>query len=327
MRRREFIGYLIGGAISCSSVAPAQQRKTVRRIGFISGASSAAAAGIIAGFLQGMQELGYTEGKDFTVEYRFAEGKYERFFEFSSEFARLKVDVIVLGTTAAIRALEQTTADIPIVMGYSTDPVGSGFVASLARPGGRITGLASSLDEMVSKQVQFMEMTVPGMRRLGVLTNPENPMTPPVLKGAEAAARQIGVAFVPVAARDAKEIDAAFSGFSRDQMDAAIVAPDAFFHSQHQRLVDLAIEARLPTIFAQREYVDSGGLMSYGDSLSEFLRRAATFVDKIFKGATPADLPVEQPTLFKLVINRRTADMLGLTIPLQLYALADEVIE
>ena len=326
MRRRSFLICLAGAATAGPNIASAQRRQ-IRRIGFISGASFAAASPHLAGFPRGMREHGYTEGKDFTIEWRFADGNYDRFPRIAAELAELKVDVIVLGTSAAIRAVEQETAEIPIVMGYSVDPVGNGFIASLARPGGRVTGLTSSLEEVVSKQVQFLAMSVPEMTRIGLLANPTNPVSPPAVNGAEAAVRHIGLGLVSLSASDVRGVDAAFSIFASERVGGIIVLPDAFFSNQRQQLADLALQAGLPSIFAQREYAESGGLMSYGESLFEFFRRAATFVDKIFKGAKPADLPVEQPTFFRLVINRKTADLLGLSIPAQLYALADEVIE
>jgi putative tryptophan/tyrosine transport system substrate-binding protein len=240
---------------------------------------------------------------------------------------RLKVEVIVVSTPAGIRPTQQATSTIPIVMGYSTDPIGSGFVTSLARPGGNVTGLASSLDDIVPKQIELLASAVPGLSRVGLLVNPGNPNTPPVLKSAQASARQAGFVLVVVEAQTPGELEAALVTLTKERVGAVIVIADAFFNSQRRRLVELALQVRLPTMFGQREYAQEGGLMSYGESLFEFYRRAASYVDKIFKGAKPADLPIEQPTLFKLVINRKTADALGVTIPSQLYIFADEVIE
>jgi ABC-type uncharacterized transport system substrate-binding protein len=298
----------------------------MRRVGFLGG-GTVSLQPIYNGLLQGMRELGYREGKDFVVEWRLAEGQYERFSEFSAEMVRLKVEVIVVSTPAAIRPTQQATSTIPIVMGYSTDPIGSGFVTSLARPGGNVTGLASSLDDIVPKQIELLASAVPSLSRVGLLVNPGNPNTPPVLKSAQASARQAGFVLVAVEAQTPSELEAALVTLTKERVGAVIVIADAFFNSQRRRLVELALQARLPTMFGQREYAQEGGLMSYGESLFEFYRRAANYVDKIFKGAKPADLPIEQPTLFKLVINRKTADALGLTIPPQLYIFADEVIE
>ena len=323
MKRRKFIT-LLGGAAAWPLAASAQQADGMRRIGFLGG-GTVSLQPIYNGLLQGMRELGYREGKDFVVEWRLAEGQYERFTEFAAEMVRLKVEVIVVSTPAGIRPTQQATSTIPIVMGYSTDPIGSGFVTSLARPGGNVTGLASSLDDIVPKQIELLASTVPGLSRVGLLVNPGNPNTPPVLKSAQVSARQAG--FVLVAVEAPSELEAALVTLSKERVGAVIVIADAFFNSQRRRLVELALQARLPTMFGQREYAQEGGLMSYGESLFEFYRRAASYVDKIFKGAKPADLPIEQPTLFKLVINRKTADALGVTIPSQLYIFADEVIE
>ena len=326
MRRREFITLLGGAAVTWPITARAQQADGMRRIGFLGG-GTVSLQPIYNGLLQGMRELGYREGKDFVVEWRLAEGQYERFAEFAAEMVRLKVEVIVVSTPAGIRPTQQATSTIPIVMGYSTDPIGSGFVTSLARPGGNVTGLASSLDDIVPKQIELLASAVPGLSRVGLLVNPGNPNTPPVLKSAQASARQAGFVLVPVEAQTPSELEAALVTLTKERVGAVIVNADAFFNSQRRRLVELALRVRLPTMFGQREYAQEGGLMSYGESLFEFYRRAASYVDKIFKGAKPADLPIEQPTLFKLVINRKTADALGVTIPPQLYIFADEVIE
>jgi putative ABC transport system substrate-binding protein len=326
MKRREFITLLGGTAATWPLAARAQQADGMRRIGFLGG-GTVSLQPIYNGLLQGMRELGYREGKDFVVEWRLAEGQYERFTEFAAEMVRLKVEVIVVATPAGIRPTQQATSTIPIVMGYSTDPIGSGFVTSLARPGGNVTGLASSLDDIVPKQIELLASAVPGLSRVGLLANPGNPNTPPVLKSAQVSARQAGFVLVAVEAQTPSELEAALVTLSKERVGAVIVIADAFFNSQRRRLVQLALQARLPTMFSQREYAQEGGLMSYGESLFEFYRRAASYVDKIFKGAKPADLPIEQPTLFKLVINRKTADALGVTIPSQLYIFADEVIE
>ena len=325
MKRREFIT-LLGSAAAWPLAARAQQPDGMRRIGFLGG-GTVALQPIYNGLLQGMRELGYREGKDFVVEWRLAEGQYERFTEFAAEMVRLKVEVIVVSTPAAIRPTQQATSTIPIVMGYSTDPIGSGFVTSLAHPGGNVTGLASSLDDIVPKQIELLASAVPGLSRVGLLVNPGNPNTPPVLKSAQASARQAGFVLVAVEAQTPSELETALVTLTKERVGAVIVIADAFFNSQRRRLVELALQARLATMFGQREYAQEGGLMSYGESLFEFYRRAANYVDKIFKGAKPADLPIEQPTLFKLVINRKTADALGVTIPPQLYIFADEVIE
>jgi putative ABC transport system substrate-binding protein len=328
LKRREFITLLGGAAVAWPLTAHAQQAGKVWRIGFIAGASRASAFdNILIGFPQGMRELGYAEGKDFTIEWRYADGAYERFPEIAADLVRLKVDVFVLGTPAAVRSVQQATSTIPIIMGYSTDPVGNGFVTSLARPGGNITGLTGSSDDTAPKQMELLATIVPNISRVGVLMNPSNPNSSPILKSAQAAAQTVRLVVIPVEARTPAEIETAFAVLVRDRAEAMMVTSDGFFNTQRQRITELALRHRLPSMFSQREYAEAGGLMSYGESLKEFFRRAATFVDKIIKGAKPGDLPIEQPTLFKLVINHKTADALGVTIPPQLYLFADEVIE
>ena len=327
IERRRFLATLGGAAAAWPLAAGAQQGSKVWRIGWLSGASREATSGLQSAFLQGMRELGYFEGRDFVMESRFADGKYERYPEFAAELVRLKVDVILTGATSNIRTLQRATTTIPIVLAYSTDPVGNGFVASLAHPGGNITGLSGSSDDTSPKQLELVATVVPNVSRVGLLGNPATPTYTGVRKGAENAAQKAGLSFVPVEARDPQEIDNAFAAFGKERVQAFIAAGDALFFAQRQRIAELALRNRLPSIFSTREYAQAGGLMSYGENLSDFYRRAASFVDKIFKGAKPADLPIDQPTRFNLVINRKTADALGVTIPPQLYIFADEVIE
>ena len=327
MRRRDVIALLGGAAAAWPLAARAQQPGKVWRIGFLAGGQRAAVFHILAGFPQGMRELGYVEGKHFTIEWRFAEGNLERIPGFAAEFVRMRVDIIVVATAAAVRAVQQATNTIPIVMSYSTDPVGNGFVASFARPGGNTTGLASSTDDTAPKQLELLAAIAPTITHIGLLGKPGNPNHASVLKRAQAAARTAGLAVVPVEANTPEEIENAFAALARERVGAIIGATDALFVSQRRRIAELALHGRLPSMFGQREFVEAGGLMSYGESIKEFNRRAAVFVDKIFKGAKPGDLPIEQPTRFNLVINRKTADALGVTIPPQLYILADEVIE
>jgi ABC-type uncharacterized transport system substrate-binding protein len=327
MRRRDFIKVLAGSAAAWPLAARAQQGGKIWRIGMLSGASREGASTNYDAFLQGMRELGYAEGRDFILEARFAGGKYERFPELAGELVRLKVDALITGTAAAIRTLQRATTTIPIVLAYSTDPVGNGFVASLARPGGNITGLSGSSDDTSPKQLELVTTVVPNASRIGLLGNPASPTFSGVRTSAEIAAQKVGLTIVPVEARNAQEIESAFAEFDKQRVQAFIVAGDAVFFTQRRQIADLALRNRLPSMFSQREYAQTGGLMSYGENLSEFFRRAASFVDKIFKGAKPGDLPIEQPTRFNLVINRKTADALGVTIPAQLYIFADEVIE
>jgi putative ABC transport system substrate-binding protein len=308
----------------------AQQRERVRRIGFLYGSIPLTQLGsedLSRAFIQGMLELGYLEGKDFVVEWRSAAGQYERLADLAAELARLKVDVIVTGSAAAVRPAQQATTTIPIVMAYSTDPVGNGFVASLARPGGNTTGLAGSSDDSAPKQLELLTTVMPRLSRVAILTNPQNPNSAAVIKSAQSAAEKVGLVVVPVEARSLEEIEDAFAAIAKQSIAAVVVGLDAVFFVHRQQLAQLALDNRLASMFPVRDYAAAGGLMSYGESLRDFYHRAASFVDKIFKGATPSDLPIEQPTRFKLVINRKTADALGLTIPPQLYIFADEVIE
>jgi ABC-type uncharacterized transport system substrate-binding protein len=327
VRRREFIT-LLGGAVAAWPLAAgAQQSGKIRRIGLLSGAAREATSTNYDAFLQGMRELGYVEGRDFVMEYRFADGSYERFPELAAELVRLNADVIVTGTTAAIRSLQQATTTIPIVLAYSTNPVGNGFVASLARPGGNITGLSGSSEDTSPKQLELVATTVPNVTRIGMLGNPATPTYADVRKAAQNAAEKVGLTLVPIEARNSQEIESAFAEFNNQHVQAFVAAADAVFFTQRRQIAELALRNRLPSMFSQREYAEAGGLMSYGENLANFFRRAASFVDKILKGAKPGDLPIEQPTRFNLVINRKTADALGVTIPPQLYIFADEVIE
>jgi putative ABC transport system substrate-binding protein len=327
MRRREFIALLGGVAAAWPLTARGQQGAKVWRIGFLAGAPSEANLRNYASFVDGMRELGYVEKKDFVIETRSASGQYERFPELAAELIRLKVDVIVTAAGAAVRTLQDATTTIPIVWVYSTDPVGNRFVASLARPGGNITGLAASSNDTAPKQLELLAMIAPSASRIGVLGNPKNPNFASVLKNAQVAGERAGFSITPVTAGNVEEIERAFAAFDKQGIRGVIATTDAVFFAQRQHIAELALARRLPTMFSQREYVEAGGLMSYGENLSDFFRRAAVFVDKIFKGAKPADLPIEQPTRFHLVINHNTADALGLTIPPQLYTFADEVIE
>ena len=326
MQRREFfIGLTAAGVLP--SIVAAQPAK-VSRIGFISGASREILfqAGLADAFTQGMRELGYAEGKNYLIEWRFADGQYDVFPKLAAELVGLKVDIIVTGTPGAIRAIQQATSTVPIVMAYSTDPVGDGLVESLARPGGNTTGLASSLDESVPKQMELIAAVVPDLKRVGIVSNPQNPQAS-ALATAKVAARSAGLDLVSVNAKNAQELTDAFTTLVKERVGATIVLSDAYFNGERTRIAELAISHRVPTIFAQRQYVAAGGLMSYGETLADFFRRSALYVDKIIKGARPSDLPVEQPTRFFLVINLKTTNSLGLSIPPALLARADEVIE
>jgi len=320
----------LGGASAWPLTARAQQAGTVRRIGFLYGSIPPTQLGsedLGRAFIQGMLELGYLEGKDFVVEWRSAAGQYERLTDLAAELARLKVDVIVTGSAAAVRPAQQATTTIPIVMTCSTDPVGNGFVASLARPGGNTTGLAGSSDDSAPKQLELLTTVMPRLSRVAILTNPQNPNSAAVIKSAQSAAEKVGLLVVPVEARSLEEVEDAFAAVAKQSIAAVVVGLDAVFIVHRQQLAQLALDNKLASMFPIHDFAAAGGLMSYGESLRDFYHRAASFVDKIFKGAKPSDLPIEQPTRFKLVINRKTAEALGLTIPPQLYIFADEVIE
>jgi putative tryptophan/tyrosine transport system substrate-binding protein len=329
MRRRDFIT-LLGGAAAWPRAARAQQPAKAWRIGFLAGGSRPIPvdSNPYGSFSRGMRELGYIEGHDFTIEWRFAEGRVDAFPDLAGELVRLKVDVIVLGTPGAVPAVQRATSTIPIVMGDSTDPVGRGFVASLAHPGGNITGLANSRDDTAPKQIELLAATVPKLKdRVGFALNPDNIGHPPLLTILEAAAHKTGLALLPVEMRKVQDIAGAFAILTEKRVGAVLFPADPFFFSQRQLIAELASKAHLPTMFTQREYVEAGGLMYYGESLADFYFRAAFYVDKILRGVKPADLPIQQPTRFFLVINLKAAKALDLVIPPNLLAIADEVIE
>jgi putative tryptophan/tyrosine transport system substrate-binding protein len=314
LRRREFIGLLGGaaGALVAPHRARAQQSPKIWHIGVVvEGMRSAA----YDGFLQGMSDLGYVAGTNYVIDWRFADGRYLRTMELVGDFTKLNIDLIFLGSPAMIYPVRQATHTIPIVMGYSTDPVGNGFVPNLAHPGGNITGVASSGEDLSPRQLTLLAATVPKLARVGLIQNPESSSYSPALKSMQAAAQMAGLELVSLEARVPQEIDAAFEMLGRGQVGALAVAADRFFLTQQQRFADLALKYRLPTMFAERSFVEAGGLMSLGESLKGFYRHAATYVDKIFKGARPGDLPVEQLSLLDLVINRKTAAELGLMLP------------
>ncbi len=274
-----------------------------------------------------MRELGYVEGKNLVIEWRSADGKYERFPLLAAELVQLKVDVIVTVTPPATSAAQKATTTIPIVMGTTGDPVGNGFIKSLARPGGNITGLTSIVSDLGPKHMEMLLSMVPRLSRVAVLLNPDNLAHIGVLKNVQAAAQRTSLKILPVKARTPQEIENAFSLMTREHAGAVIVAGDGFLTQQRRQIAELAVKNRLPSITGIKEYPETGGLMSYGQNLADQYRRAAVYVDKILKGAKPGDLPVEQPTRLALVINRKTAKALGLTIPQSLLIMADKVIE
>jgi putative ABC transport system substrate-binding protein len=306
--------------------AAAQPPAKVARIGILSPAA-AASTPLSEAIRQGLHELGYVEGQNIVIEYRFAEGRDERLADLAAELVRLKVDVIVAGGAAAIRAAQHATRTIPIVMAGTPDPVAQGFVTSLARPGGNTTGLSLLNVDLPGKRLELLKETVPQSARIAVLANPAGAYYKPMMHDLTVAARVLGVQLHVVELRSADQLDTAFAAMTQAGANALIVMADpALMDGLRGQVVDLAATSRLPAMYAWKMYVEAGGLMSYGPSLPGIYRYAATYVDKILKGAKPADLPVEQPTKFELVINLKTAQALGVTIPPTLLFLADEVI-
>ncbi len=308
--------------------AGAQPNGKVYRIGFIQTAPRKEIGHLIKSLDDGLRELGYVEGRNVVFERRFADGKQERLAALAVELVKLKVDIIVTGSNPVIAAVRQATATIPVVMAVSRDPVGSGFIASLARPGGNITGLANDpAPEIMGKNLELLKEVVPRASRVALLWNPV-PAGAAIYKNAvETAARNLGVTLQSVEIRAENEFESAFAAMIRERANGVVVTSDPIFLGSRSQLVRLAGRHRLPTVYVQREFVEAGGLMSYGGNLAYQFRRAAVYVDKILKGAKPADLPVEQPTQFDLVVNMRTAKDLGIKIPNSVLALATKVIE
>ena len=327
MDRRAFLGTLAGGLLASPFAAEAQQAAKVARIGILA-LDRAAAPHNLEALRQGLRDLGYVEGRNAVIEYRDAEGKSERLPALAAELVALKVDVIVAPATPHALAAKQATRTLPIIFIGVADPVTSGLVTSLARPGGNITGLSALAPELVGKGLEQLKQAVPGVSRVAVLWQPGGQgerTAKDMLKGAEVAARALGVRLQVVEARGPEDFDRAFSDMTTARAGALTVIGTVMFFNERRRFVDLAAKHRLPAVYPWRDYVDAGGLMSYGPNLVDMWRRAATYVDRILKGAKPADLPVEQPTKFELVINLKTAKALGLTIPPSVLARADVV--
>jgi len=306
--------------------AEAQPPTKIPRIGFLGVTSPSTISARIEAFRQGLRELGYVEGKNIVIEYRWAEGKFDRLPDLVGELVRLKVEVIVTGGPADTSAAKKATATIPVVMGFDNDPVGSGFVTSLARPGGNITGLSTISPELSGKRLELLKEVVPRLSRVAVFGTSIQPGNAQSLRETELAAEALRVKLQYLDILDPKDIETAFRTAGKGRTDAVLVLQSPVFNSQRARLTDLAAKNRLPAVYAQPEYVESGGLMTYGPSMTDLFRRAATYVDKILKGANPADLPVEQPIKFEFVINLKTAKQIGLTIPPEVLARADKVI-
>ncbi len=327
--RRKLIVALGAGALAAPLGSFAQQQGKVWRVGFLALRARPISldADYVGAFQRALRELGYVEGQNLVIDWRFAEGRTELLPVFAAELIQLKVDVIVINGTAAANAAQKATATIPIVFPNTGDPVAAGYVKSLARPGGNMTGLSNISNDIIPKHLEMLLSMVPKLTRVAVLLNSSNKANILNLERIQSAAKRTSVKILPVEARTAPEIESAFSAMARDKAGAVIVINDTFFIQQRRQIAELAAKNRLPSISAVREYAEAGGLLSYGSSITDNNRRVATYVDKIFKGAKPADLPVEQPTKFELFINGKTAKALGLKIPQSLLISADKVIE
>ena len=329
MRRREF-STLLGGAATASTVWPfaaRAQQKATPVIGYLGGATPGPSAPTVAGFRQGLSETGYVEGQNVAIEYRWAEGRYDRLPALAADLVGRKVDVIVAGADPAARAAKNATSTIPIVFIAGGDPVGEGLVASLARPGGNLTGVSFLAAELNPKRFELLSELVPQARVIALLVNPNIPATERVMRDVQEAARAKGVQLHILKASTESEIDAAFAALVQRQAGALVVSADPFFYSRREQIVALAARHAVPAIYEFREFATAGGLISYGTSLTAVFRQVGIYAGKILKGAKPADLPVVQPTTFELVINLKTAKALGLTIPPSILSRADEVIE
>ena len=328
-RRRQILIALGSGALIAPYASLAQQNNKIRRIGFLVAAARPPSidAHYMGAFVRGLRDLGYVEGKNFVIEWRFADGNYQRLPALAGELVGLNLDVLVTGGTAANSALQKATTTIPIVNATMSDPVGNGFAKSLTHPGGNITGLALATTDMSPKHVELLRLIVPKLTSLGVLVNLGNSAHPAVAKSITTNAQRLGIKVRILDARNADGLTRNFSIMKQERTEAVIAVVYAFFISQRREIAELALKNNLPSMFSAQEHVEAGGLMSYGQNLADHYRRAAAYVDKIFKGAKPGNLPIEQPAVFSLTINSKTAKALGLEIPQELLLRADKVIE
>jgi putative tryptophan/tyrosine transport system substrate-binding protein len=327
--RRAFVAGTLG-LLAAPLAVEAQPATKIHRIGFLGSGSASGDPRTRDAFREGLRELGWVEGQNLVIEYRFAEGRPDRLRDLAAELVRLKVDVIAAGPTPPVLAAKKATGTVPIVGMSLTDPVGLGLVASLARPGGNVTGVAYGVGmETFGKGLELLKETVPPVRRVAILSNPESPTQPLLITSVKSAARSLGLELRLLDVRGPTQFDGAFAAMARDGAEALFVQTDPAYllPGAAAQLADLAAKFRLPSMHAQRAAVEAGGLMSYGPSIVALYRRGAVLVDKILKGAKPADLPIEQPTKFELVINLKTAKTLGLTIPPSVLARTDEVIQ
>jgi putative tryptophan/tyrosine transport system substrate-binding protein len=325
MRRRQFMT-LLGGAATWPLATRAQQPAKVAQIGFMGPAPAVTYLPRVEALRAGLRDLGYVEGKNIVIEFRWADS-VEQLPEMAAELVRMKVDIIFASSSTYVEPARQATKTIPIVFAVHADPVGIGHVASLARPGGNITGLSMLLTDLVAKELEIFKEAVPQTTRIGILWNPTTPSHRPAVQAVEAVGEKLGVQLLLVPARTVEDFEGAFSTMTRERMGGFLVVASPLSMSQRAPLAELALKHRLPGVFGTRENVEAGGLMSYGADLNDLYRRAALYVDKILKGVKPADLPVEQASKYELIINLKTANALGLIIPPTLLARADEVIE
>jgi putative ABC transport system substrate-binding protein len=326
VNRKSIFCLLITALLPAVFSVEAQQPAKASRIGFIMADASGSDPRVDA-FRQGLRELGYVEGKNIGVEYRFAEGKEDRLLKLVAELVSLNVEIIVTDGTAVTRAVKNATKTIPVVMASDGDPVGNLFVASLARPGGNITGLTNLLAGLSGKRLEILKDAIPGMSRFGIIWNPENPSSITGFKETQVTAQSLGVQLQSLEVRGPNDFESAFQAAKKGQAGALTVVSDSVMFAYRTRLLELAAKQRLPTMHTQSLWVQDGGMISYGTYFPDLYRRAATYVDKILKGAKPADLPVEQPRKFELVINLKTAKQIGLTVPPNVLARADKVIK
>ena len=327
MDRRTFIGGVASGVLVVSLHSYAQPQGKVWRIGILETVSPELNAANLDAFQQGLRELGYVEGRNFVIEYRSADGRSERFPSLAAELVGLKVDLIVTRGTPASLAAKRATRTIPVVMANAGEPVETGLVISLARPGGNVTGLSSLTVRLEAKRLGLLRELVPGIARIAALYNMSSPANPPQWKEIETAARSLSVQPQLLDVRKPEDFGPAFDAATRQRADGLIVGQEGLLQANRKLIVQLAAEHRLPAIYRSKEFIEVGGLMAYGPSYPDLYRRAATYVDKILKGAKPGDLPVEQPTKFELIINLKTAKTLAITIPQSLLLRADEVIQ
>jgi putative tryptophan/tyrosine transport system substrate-binding protein len=326
MRRRDVIK-LLGGIATLPLAARAQQLKKIARIGFLGNSTAALEANLIGPFGEGLRALGYEDGRNIVIEYRWAEGNYERFPSLVAELLASNVDVLVTAGTPASLAIKKATTSVPVVMIAAGDPIGTGLVPSLAEPGGNLTGLSSIAPDLEGKRLELLREILPKLSHVGMFINSGNPFHTASLQKARTAAETVRIMLQVLDVRTSEDLDGAFAAIIKERPEALLILADRVFLHNRARIMDFATQQRLPNVNAYHELVEAGGLMSFGPSYEEMHRRAAAYVDKILKGAKPADLPIEQPTKFTLVVNLKSAKAIGVNMPPALLARADEVIE